>query len=440
MKTYLHPVKSISDANELHLFEINNKYVYVIGKQRTAPNCPQLKNVNCDKISNSCVSMENLLKDWLTYNQHYELPTVFYDNINKSNQHYKNTLSDIEANVEDADKDLLINILLNYYLQLGNYLFMQTPLRVGLYKELTPKMNALWFKHYKVPDYYTFYVSSGKIKDYGMKIYFEALIEIVSKVYHNFSQFVAEVTKLFDILNVLENLSRIMLATATTQIVYTYTPSIYVKYFDYQNITDKFNIVEPYNCITHIPIDFHVDEYRWLVHKTDLKVSPTLHTIVKNFVYNNKHIRGGCILYTKIDNKLWFGFGVDSVYNEYTDFGGKIEKKDKNIVETALRELKEESLNIFDIPYNQVTNNIILYNNTMAVVFIKLPNTYLNVDTLFQQKLAYAYQANQKIEVNGIVWLSLKQLQAELQNPHSKLYSVIKYFLVRAGNFYNVLE
>ena len=49
-----------------------------------------------------------------------------------------------------------------------------------------------------------------------------------------------------------------------------------------------------------------------------------------------------------------FLLGVDAVYGELTDFGGRYEPTDGDIVNTALRELYEESLGLIDITRDQL--------------------------------------------------------------------------------------
>lgn len=72
-------------------------------------------------------------------------------------------------------------------------------------------------------------------------------------------------------------------------------------------------------------------------------------------INNQKHQcrAGGILPYTIVNNKLWFLLQKSGTKKKlYSDFGGKREEDDKNIMYTAAREFSEETNGIFY--YNQI--------------------------------------------------------------------------------------
>lgn len=152
--------------------------------------------------------------------------------------------------------------------------------------------------------------------------------------------------------------------------------------------------------------------------------------------------RGGVILYTKINNEIRFGLGVDTRTGEYTDLAGGISYKqncDKNVVDGSLREFSEETLGIFgEITYDQVLENLAIYNFNIFILFMTIEYNE-NINVLFQEQ--YDAQIKRKItpEVSNIVWLTM----SEFKNAITKrgiLFHRVQNFLQKAGNFYWLLE
>lgn len=68
-----------------------------------------------------------------------------------------------------------------------------------------------------------------------------------------------------------------------------------------------------------------------------------------SFVLTRSFTRSGVLPYYFIEDKKYYFFGVDTIHDELTDFGGTIEKSDTNYIECAFRELQEESISIFKV-------------------------------------------------------------------------------------------
>lgn len=425
-KMYMHPIKHLSGANELHLYYQHDKY-YVIGTN-DAPNCTQLFNYDCNKVGNSCVNVTALLGDWLTYNNYYNLTTTLYIDTNiifpsspkyepnckivTPNHHYANTLSKLN-NLK------LKNKLLSYYEDLGNFLFNQ---------QMLPSYDNDIMEHVQLPDMPNYFKYMDIIGPFAKTLYFDQLTTIKGLKYASFQSFALYANKLFTILNVIELISRMMMNGSDTHIIYTQNTNYFTAFFSWMHYEDVLNVKGNNNCIAGVPKALPADDIRWVVHRTDMSKSNIVVDYVKNFNLNTKVIRAGVLLYTYENGQLYIGFGIDRVYDEYTDFGGKVETRDKDAIYAALRELNEESNGLYQFTPNDVQKNLILYNNKTVIIFI-----YVDMNTSKQ------FKATAKDELKGIIWLTEDELKKELKRPHSKIYNLVKMFLLQSGNFYDKL-
>jgi hypothetical protein len=57
--------------------------------------------------------------------------------------------------------------------------------------------------------------------------------------------------------------------------------------------------------------------------------------------------RGSVIPYTTWNDRVWYFFGIDNQFKSICDFGGGQESYDTSLIKTAMRELAEESLEVF---------------------------------------------------------------------------------------------
>lgn len=424
---YMQTIKKLSGVNELHLYYQYDKY-YVIGTN-DSPNCTNLYNVNCDKLGNSCITIHKLLDDWLIYNNYYKINTTLYNDTNVNfpsspryepnckiavpNSHYHNTLNKLN-NLKFKNK------LLAYYDDLGNFLYNQQMLP-GFYDDEL-------IEHVQLPDMPYYFKYMDIIGPFAKKLYYDQLNNIKKLKFSSFQSFALYANKLFSILNVIEFISQMMINDSDTHIIYTQHSDYFVAFFSWMRFEDVMDIKRNTNCIDNIPKELPVDEIRWIVHRTDMNQSDIIVDYVRNFNVNKKIIRAGVLLYTYENNQLYIGFGIDRVYNEYTDFGGKVELRDKDAIYAALRELKEESNGLYQFTPNEVQKNLILYNNKTLIIFI-----HVNMET------SKKFKSTNKDELKGIVWLTEQEVKNELKRPHSKIYNLVKMFLLQAGDFYDRL-
>ncbi len=144
--------------------------------------------------------------------------------------------------------------------------------------------------------------------------------------------------------------------------------------------------------------------------------------------------RAGIIIYTKHNNELIFGLGVDTSTKELTDFGGGIsyKERDKNVILGALREFNEETLNIFKFNYDDVLESLVLYNQHILLIF-----KYVDMD-IDQIRQSFLNLCKPNDEVCDIMFLTKNEFQNCIMT-RGKMFFRIQNFLQKAGNFYWLL-
>lgn len=139
--------------------------------------------------------------------------------------------------------------------------------------------------------------------------------------------------------------------------------------------------------------------------------------------------RAGVILYNVIDEKYYYYLGEDKNTNELTDFGGGIKLNEQPII-AALRELRQETLNIFKFTIDDIKNFKIAYNDTMCIIFVKVDFEYDKVSELFKSRYETEINNNKLPEVCNICKLSEENFKNRIINPQSDMYIKVKDFLV----------
>lgn len=175
--------------------------------------------------------------------------------------------------------------------------------------------------------------------------------------------------------------------------------------------------------------------------KKHVKYSTVIKTIVKDL--DMKYVkpqRAGVIIYTVYEGTTYFCLGLDSNTHELTDFGGSVKYKiDGTPVVGALREFEEETLSIFDtISPEDIKHYPVLYDDHNMIIFINMHVDPESACEAFNTKYKIAVENNENPEVCGMTWLTWSDFQSTIRNQ-SPLYSRVKSFLNRAGNFWNLL-
>lgn len=131
--------------------------------------------------------------------------------------------------------------------------------------------------------------------------------------------------------------------------------------------------------------------------------------------YPNDVINNVIVKSPKNKTKRIFGFGIDSKFGTLTDFGGGIKYKiDGNPVSAALRELKEESLGLFDFDKESIQDCCCIYNNQILIIFIPIILNPAVTNLFFNSLLSNAVNP----EVSKLVWVNEKELIQKLKRPY----------------------
>lgn len=115
-------------------------------------------------------------------------------------------------------------------------------------------------------------------------------------------------------------------------------------------------------------------------------------------------------------------------------------KQDKNALCGALRELKEESLDVFgSVDHNILNSSCAVYNDKMMIVFIPLNISIDDISKDFLIRLRKARRYNHRCEVRNIIWLSESVLREKLRNNKGvrgcpKMYTKVHKLLSGAIN------
>ena len=153
--------------------------------------------------------------------------------------------------------------------------------------------------------------------------------------------------------------------------------------------------------------------------------------------------RAGFILYTLYNGNIYFMIGIDSKTHELTDFAGTVKYKvDRHVLSGAIRELQEETLEVFEpVTYNDVKECITIYDNNNLVIFMPIsldPDTICREFNERYRETVERKRFNSEPEVCGITWLDIDEFMFHIKNP-GVIYSRIQNLLLKAGDFIKFL-
>lgn len=159
-------------------------------------------------------------------------------------------------------------------------------------------------------------------------------------------------------------------------------------------------------------------------------------TTVKQLDVKNLRIpRAGFFLYTVVNGRIFIGLGIDSKNHELTDFAGQVMYGiGETVLHGALRELKEETLEIFSpLSSKDIENCLTIYDENNLVIFMNVGIHPEIISQDFNEK----YQASMAFhrEVCGITWLSVDEFKDAINNTTGVIYERVQNFLKSAGDF-----
>ncbi len=94
-----------------------------------------------------------------------------------------------------------------------------------------------------------------------------------------------------------------------------------------------------------------------------------------NEVLRDDFVRSGMIPYFKLGHSRYYFVFIDRYYGTIIDGGGHVEKGE-DFIDTAIRELTEESLNIFNCTYEDIIDNsMCIFDQNSIIIFYEVDIT-----------------------------------------------------------------
>lgn len=138
--------------------------------------------------------------------------------------------------------------------------------------------------------------------------------------------------------------------------------------------------------------------------------------------------RAGIIPFTVYAGSIFLCLGKDRVHQEYTDFGGGFSRRrDIRQERCAVVELRQESLEVFNIRVDQINECPYISNEEMMIIFYPISHEKFQKasDEFEAAKSSLDENEITKIEVDDIEWFRLSELQIKINTK--KVYcKVIK--------------
>lgn len=156
--------------------------------------------------------------------------------------------------------------------------------------------------------------------------------------------------------------------------------------------------------------------------------------------------RAGIIPMIKRGGHTFYGLGLDQSSGDITEFAGGREGKDKDMLETALREFKEETFGIFNIDRKMVEeqNNDVLFDSYSCIFLVQIDDkNFMSLVDKFNLKIKEMKKNKIKIENGLLFWVTGDQLRTLLAskrpNPYLKYpiffhYPTRKLLTLKFGN------
>lgn len=168
-------------------------------------------------------------------------------------------------------------------------------------------------------------------------------------------------------------------------------------------------------------------------------------TIVRDINFDFiKPRRSGVILYnTDTEGILRFALGVDTASGDITDFGGRCELSDTNCVHTALRELSEETLNLFEnIDASLLNDQLAIYDNNDMLIFVNIDDDINKIVDEFAELHKAHTSKGLKSEVSAIKLFTrdeFKKLVFRKSESTNQLYYKVRTLLYNSSDFLSLL-
>ncbi len=165
-----------------------------------------------------------------------------------------------------------------------------------------------------------------------------------------------------------------------------------------------------------------------------IKVGDYLDLSSGHFLKKLQPERGGVIMIKdNASNKdgLLFGFGRDTKTREVTDFAGHSKHTDSNIVYTALREFKEETLWIFDVSMDVLRSCNMYICRTDAVIMLPVSFSTQEMSVEYNKRFLHYVNNGRRTEVSELLWFRERQITHVMK--HRRFYKRVENMLSGCG-------
>ncbi len=141
--------------------------------------------------------------------------------------------------------------------------------------------------------------------------------------------------------------------------------------------------------------------------------------IARDFDWTATHyVRAGIIPYITINNVKFYAFGLGNMVADLCDFGGHREDVDGDLLDTAIREYSEESLNIFgELTRDTLDYCEVLDGDDTAEVLYPLPGDIPMYSYTLDFKQLIGDDLNH--EIQNIIWMSKNQIITAVSHPNT---------------------
>lgn len=124
--------------------------------------------------------------------------------------------------------------------------------------------------------------------------------------------------------------------------------------------------------------------------------------------------RAGAIPYIVEGDTIHFCLGEDALSKQLTDFGGGVAMSETSL-EGGLRELREESLDIFEpLLEKDIQDLFVVTSKTMMVFFLPVTLPASTYTKMFDVRKEF----EKNLEVTNIFWMTHHQLKGLLEGHH----------------------
>lgn len=146
---------------------------------------------------------------------------------------------------------------------------------------------------------------------------------------------------------------------------------------------------------------------------------------MSNFNPRGPQSRAGVIPFVIEDRKIYLGLGISAIGETYTDFGGGVcDTIDRDTIDAAYREWKEESLSVFE-SYS-ICPSFVAFTKRSVIVFVFIDANKDSITSMFNDRL----KEEQCPELTSIEWIEYSKFIDLMMNSGHKVNWKLKKILL----------